>query len=249
MKSFAKILSTILPLICFLAIWQIISLAGILNQNFLPSPLAIVAELIRLLRNDSLAADIIASVKRILTGFILASIIGIMLGTICGMNKKIYGFLNPLIEVFRPIPPIAWIPLAILWLGLGDQPAFFLVLIGAFFPIFTNTYSGIISLDKIYQRAAYSLGATKIRIITDVIWPAALPNIFTGLKIGLGISWMSVIVAEMVGAQSGLGYMIQLNRITLNITGVIVGMIVISTIGFLMNKAVIGLEKYSLPWK
>ena len=249
MKKFVKILRMIFPLACFLAVWQVFSLTGSLNQSFIPSPIVIVKDLMDLLLNGSLAMDVLESVKRVLIGFMLASVVGISLGVICGMNKRIYNFLNPLIEIFRPIPPIAWVPLAILWLGLGDKPAFFLVFLGAFFPIFTGTYSGITSLDGIYQRAAYSLGATRKKFITDILLPSALPNIFVGLKVGLGIGWMSVIVAEMVGAQSGLGYMIQLNRIMLEIPGVIVGMVIIGSIGFLMNKAVVSTERCLMPWK
>ena len=249
MKEFVKILRMIFPLAFFLAIWQILSATGNLNQSFIPSPIVIVRDLINLLFNGSLAMDILVSVRRVLTGFALAAVVGISLGVICGINRRVYNFLNPLIEIFRPMPPIAWVPLAILWLGLGDRPAFFLVFLGAFFPIFTGTYLGVTSLDEVYRRAAYSLGATRKKFIIDILLPSALPNIFTGLKIGLGIGWMSVIVAEMVGAQSGLGYMIQLNRIMLEIPGVVVGMVVIGSIGFLMNKIVVLSEGYLMPWR
>lgn len=249
MGKIAKILQIIFPLVCFFLAWQLFSSVGIFNSQFLPSPIKIIQKLFELLSQNSFAVDILQSIKRVLVGFVLAGIFGVGLGTICGMYKPIYNFLNPIIELFRPIPPIAWIPLAILWFGLGDNPAFFLVFLGAFFPIFTNTYLGVSSTDEIYKRAALSLGANKKIFVTDILIPSALPNIFAGLKVGLGVGWMVVIIAEMVGAQSGLGYMIQLNRIILEIPSVVVGMVTIGIIGFVMNKIMVYLEKSFIPWK
>jgi NitT/TauT family transport system permease protein/sulfonate transport system permease protein len=249
MGKIAKTLQIIFPLVCFFLIWQIFSAVGILNSQFLPSPVEIIKRMFELLSQNSFAVDILQSIKRVFVGFALAGIFGISLGIVCGMYKPIYSFLNPIIELFRPIPPIAWIPLAILWFGLGDNPAFFLVFLGAFFPIFTNTYLGVSSTDEIYKRAALNLGANKKMFVTDILIPSALPNIFAGLKVGLGVGWMVVITAEMVGAQSGLGYMIQLNRIILEIPSVVVGMITIGMVGFVMNKFMVYLEKTLVPWK
>ncbi|PIP86723.1 nitrate ABC transporter permease, partial [Candidatus Campbellbacteria bacterium CG22_combo_CG10-13_8_21_14_all_43_18] len=162
--------------------------------------------------------------------------------------KWVSRLISPILELLRPIPPIAWIPLAILWFGIGNNPAYFLVFLGAFFPIFSNTYLGVSSVEETYKRAAYSLGATKKEIITDIILPASMPQIFTGLKIGLGVGWMVVIAAELVGAQSGLGYMIQLNRFLLNSPEIITGMITIGVIGFLLNLLITKIEKMTTPW-
>ena len=249
MDKIIKIFQVTFPLLYFFLIWQALSVIGVLNPQFIPSPVEIVKKFFELMLQNNFAIDILQSVKRVLIGFIVAGVFGIISGIVCGMYKQVYNSLNPIIEIFRPIPPIAWTPLAILWFGLGDSPAFFLVFLGAFFPIFTNTYLGISSLDEIYRRAAFSLGSSRKLFITDVLIPSALPNIFAGLKIGLGVGWMVVIIAEMVGAQSGLGYMIQLNRIILEIPGVIVGMITIGCIGFVMNKFMVSLESLLIPWK
>ncbi len=249
MFKMLKVLKTILPILFFFCVWQILSMMGILNPRFLPPPIEIIQKFVELLTTDDFVIDITQSIKRVLIGFVIASLFGIGLGIFCGMYKFIYNFINPIVEMFRPIPPIAWIPLAILWFGLGDNPAFFLIFCGVFFPIFTNTYLGISSLDEIYKRAAWSLGASRRLFITDVLVPSALPYIFAGLKIGLGVGWMVVIIAEMVGAQSGLGYMIQLNRTILEIPSVIVGMFTIGCIGFVMNKFMTFFEHVLIPWK
>jgi ABC-type nitrate/sulfonate/bicarbonate transport system permease component len=249
MSHLGKVTRVLFPLIVFLIVWQLLSIANILNPEFLPSPIKVGGELINLLFNNNLLSDILASIQRVLIGFAIASVLGIVLGLLFGMNKKLSNFFMPILEVLRPIPPIAWIPLAILWFGLGDKPAYFLVSLGAFFPIFTNTYFGVVSLKDTYKRAALCLGATKTRFITEVLLPSSLPHIFAGLKIGLGVGWMVVITAELVGAQSGLGYMIQINRMLLETPRVIVGMIVIGLLGFLMNKLMVVLEKKLIPWK
>jgi NitT/TauT family transport system permease protein/sulfonate transport system permease protein len=199
--------------------------------------------------NQNLLGDIFASMKRVIIGFSIAAVFGIGFGLFAGTNRAAGNFITPLVEVFRPVPPIAWIPLAILWFGLGDKPAYFLVFLGAFFPIFTNTFFGATSVEETYKRAAYSLGAGRKHFIKDILVPASLPHIFAGMRIGLGIGWISVITAELVGSQSGLGYMIQFNRLLLNTSKVIVGMVVIGIIGFSLNKLMTRVELALAPWK
>jgi ABC-type nitrate/sulfonate/bicarbonate transport system permease component len=241
-----KFLYFLFPVFLFIMIWWLFSLRP-QDTQILPDPATVVETFIGLMK-DGLITDIIASVQRVLFGFFIAAIFGIFLGLLCGLNKWLDRLITPIVELLRPIPPIAWIPLAILWFGLGNQPAYFLVFLGAFFPIFSNTYLGVAAVGENYKRAAYSLGATKKGIITDIILPAAAPQIFTGLKIGLGIGWMVVIAAEMVGAQSGLGYMIQLNRLLLNSPEIITGMIVIGLVGFLLNTIITKIERKMVPW-
>lgn len=230
-------------------LWHILVYFNILNAVFLPSPFVIGKEFILGIKDGSLLIDIAMSLQRVVIGFGLASLAGITLGILLGHNRLIAILATPIVDFFRPIPPIAWIPLAILWFGLGDKPAYFLVFMGAFFPIFTNTYFGIISVENIYKRAALSLGAGKTKIITQVLLPGALPHIFTGLRIGLGVGWLTVIAAELVGAQSGLGYMIQFSRLLLDTTKVVTGMVAIGLVGYLMNKTMIFLEKKLIPWR
>lgn len=246
LKSAVRLL---LPIISLLLLWQILSSLEILNPQFLPSPLNVGRELIDSLINQNLLLDVFASLKRVVIGFLIAAVLGIGIGLFAGFNRTAANFVTPLVELFRPIPPIAWIPLSILWFGLGDKPAYFLVFLGAFFPIFTNVLFGVTAVEETYKRAAYSLGAKKKHFIADILIPASLPHIFAGMRIGLGVAWIVVITAELVGAQSGLGYMIQFNRFLLETPKVIVGMVVIGIIGFLLNRLMVKIEHKLVPWK
>jgi ABC-type nitrate/sulfonate/bicarbonate transport system permease component len=188
------------------------------------------------------------SLWRVSVGFILAAILGIFIGFLIAINEKARIYISSILEILRPIPPIAFIPIAILWFGIGNGPAYFLVCFGAFFPIFTNTFFGVISINPIHKNAALCLGATKKMLVFDVMIQAAMPFITAGLKTGIGVAWFCVIAAELVGAQSGLGYMIQLNRLTLQSEKVIAGMIIIGVVGYLMNRLMTVIQKKLVPW-
>ena len=239
----------IFPLLIFILFWQIICYLNIFNAKILPSPIIIGSALFSLIIHGNILSDALVSIQRVIIGFSLAILLGVPIGLISGYNKKISELITPALEILRPIPPIAWTPLAILWFGLGNSPAYFLVFLGSFFPIFTNTLLGIISTDEIYIKVARSLGATKKQIIFSVLLPSAFPAIFSGIKIGFGFGWMALVAAELIGAQSGLGYMIQLNRFLLETPNVISGMIVIGIIGLLGNNLLNFLEHKLMPWK
>ncbi|MEK7172674.1 MAG: ABC transporter permease subunit, partial [Patescibacteria group bacterium] len=185
---------------------------------------------------------------RVLIGFIFAVITAIPLAILCGYSRHLSGFIKPFVELLRPIPPIAWIPIAILLFGLGDQSSYFIVFLGAFFPIFTNSYFGVISLPVIYKNVAKSFEIKKSVFIVRILFCFALPYIFTGLKIGIGMAWMSLIAAELIGAQSGLGYFIQMNRLLLRIDNVVLGMVLIGLIGYILTKFLTVLEQVAMPW-
>lgn len=191
---------------------------------------------------------ILASLQKVLVGFSIAGFFGIILGIFLGYYRKLGDYVRPIIEILRPISPIAWIPIAILIFGLGNASSYFIVFFGAFFPIFTNTYFGAISLPRIYKNVADSFEINKHVFIKRILFCFCLPYIFTGLKIGMGMAWMSVIAAELIGAQSGLGYFIQINRLLLRTENILVGMILIGIIGFMLSKLLSLLEKIVIPW-
>ncbi len=244
-----KLLGRFMIILLAIALWQILSIFGVMKSGIIPSPYEVATALISLFGDGTLVADILISLKRVIFGFLLASILGISIGLALYLNKSLYKLTTPLLEVLRPLPPIAWIPLAILWFGIGDKPAYFLIIIAAFFPIFTNTFEGLKSIKLRYIHVAKNLRAKRFRIIKEILLPAALPHIFTGLKIGLGFSWVALIAAEMVGSTSGLGYMIQLNRILLQTDNVIAGMVVIGLIGYVMHKIMIVIEQKLTKWR
>ncbi len=236
-------------LVAFLfAAWEIGVRADVIDKNLFPAPSAVGTAIVQLAQLGLLLKDVTASVIRVTIGFLIASGIGIVVAVILARWEIVSYYVSPIIELIRPISVIAWIPVAILWFGLGDKPAWFIIFLGSFFPIFTNTYVGIRSIAHIHVQAAECLGASKWLFITRILFPSALPYILTGMRIGLGVGWMCVIAAEMIAATSGLGYMIQLARVLIETEKVIGGMIVIGCVGFAMNHFMLYLERKVTPW-
>ncbi len=188
------------------------------------------------------------SIRRVLVWFFIASVIWVAAWFVLGINKKI-SVVRYLFEILRPIPPIARIPLAILRFWLWDVSSYFIVFIWSFFPIFTNTYFWITSVPQIYLDVSHNLQLSRFDFYYKVIWKYALPYIFSGLKIGLWMWWMSLIAAELIGAQSWLGYYIQINRLTLNMWNVILWMIIIGMIWFCLNYWLSKIETILVRWK
>lgn len=234
-------------LVLMLGIWHI--LAELYKNPLFPSPYEVMEASSTLLSNGELIIHSVDSLKRVLVGFGFGTILGIGLALLLSQLRWLSGFIEPLIELLRPIPPIAWIPIAILAFGLGDHPAYFIVFIGSFFPIFTNSYFAFTSLPEIYQNLARSFEFTKLVFVRDILIKSALPYVFSGLRIGLGMAWMSVIAAELIGAQSGLGYFIQLNRLLLRMDYIVVGMLAIGIIGFALHLLLLRVERKLTPWK
>lgn len=233
----------------FVGLWQLLAGIGWINPVLLPSPADLAGAAWELLAEGTLIQHTIASLGRVLTGFVLAGIAGIVLGVVLGWSPIISDLVRPVVESLRPIPPIAWTPIAILWFGVGNAPSYFLVFIGAIFPVFVNTYSAVRNIDRNQINAALCLGARPGLLIRDIIVPAALPIIFPGLRIALGVGWMCVVAAELIAAQSGLGYMIQQNRVLLQTQNVVTGMITIGLVGFAMSALMSVIERRLIPWR
>ncbi|MFG1465033.1 ABC transporter permease [Xanthobacter sp. DSM 24535] len=229
--------------------WEASVRLGFVSATIFPPPSAVFKALIDLAEAGLLWADIRASVLRVAVGFSLATLSGIALGLLFAMNRRVALYFLPLIELLRPISVIAWIPLAILWFGLGDRSAWFIIFIGAFFPIFTNAFLGACSVAPIHVQVSQCFGAGRWLFLSRVMLPTALPYIVAGLRIGLGVAWTCVIAAELIAATSGLGYMIQLARSMIETEKVMAGMIVIGAVGFLMNTLMLWLEHALIGWK
>ncbi len=238
-----------LPVI-LLIFWYLITHTWVVMSPILLPPIgSVVQAAIDMTRSLELLEHTVDSLKRVLSGFICASLLGLSLGTIIGLYRYLEDFADGLINTLRPIPPLAWIPIAILWFGIGDASGIFIVTYAAFFPILLNTMAGVRDVDRILIRAAKSLGADEKFIVRHVILPAALPSIMTGLRIGLGISWMAIVAAELIAAQSGLGYMIEYYRRLIMTEKVILGMVTIGIIGFLMDLFFRKLQNVIIPWR
>jgi NitT/TauT family transport system permease protein len=232
-----------------LLVWQALATFNVLNPFLLPPPSRLVATFWEMLVDGSLLIHSASSLERVVVGFVLAAAVGTILGVALGWWPAVSEQLMPIVEAIRPIPPIAWTPLAILWFGIGNAPSYFLVFVGAVFPVFVNTFAAVRGLERSQINAALCLGAGPRLLITDVIIPASLPVIFPGLRIALGVGWMCVVAAELIAAQSGLGYLIQQSRLLLQTPVVLTGMITIGMIGFAMNAGMMWLERRLIPWK
>jgi NitT/TauT family transport system permease protein/sulfonate transport system permease protein len=245
MKSLQKYLGVIL----ILAVWEIGVWLGWINAALMPAPSVVLNTLISSTISGELIWDSLASLQRVVVGFAIAAFLGITVGILMGSHFRFRFYVSPIVEILRPIPPVAFVPISILWFGIGNGPAYFLVSFAAFFPIFTNTVAGVSAINPVHKEAALCLGATRKMLLWDLTIPAVMPYLLAGLKTGLGTAWFVVIVAELVGAQSGLGYLIQISRLTLQSEKVIAGMVVIGVIGFSMNWVMVLIHKRLVHWQ
>lgn len=228
--------------------WEIGALMADLPQLF-PTPVAVVVAFKDLLIAEGpadlpwageLIGNMLVSLWRVIVGFCLAAVTGVLLGVIAGWWPRARDLVEPVVEIIRPIPPLAWVPLAMLWFGLGFRPAVFLIWLGAFFPILSNTVLGMESTPKNLIEVSKTLGANSRQILFKVGIPSALPSIMAGLRIGLGIGWMCLVAAELTGSNTGLGYLIMYYYSTMEAAKMVAGMLTIGLVGVL---AFIGLKK------
>lgn len=236
------------PLILLVA-WQMVSSLELIPKYKLPSPVEVALSFRDLLivgipPGYRLLGHLIYSVYRVALGCVVAASIGVPLGILMGWSEKLRELAQPLIEMVRPVPPLAWIPISILWFGIGIKSATFIIFLGAFFPIVLNTVSGVLSTNPILIRAALSLNAKDKDIIRKVLIPSAVPSIFVGLRIGVGIGWMTLVAAEFTGTKSGygLGYMIMTARDIQRPDMILAGMISIGLVGFFINEGLGSIE-------
>lgn len=241
------LVALILPFLILMA-WSLLTSFNIIPEYILPSPGDVFNSFLALISTNELLVDTIATLSRVISGLVIAAVIAIPLGIIIGWSKKAEGISNLTIQILRPIPPLAWIPFAMLWFGLGFTSAVFIIFIGTFFPILLNTIDGVKRINKVLVESAYTLGASDSQILTNVVMPASLPSIFTGLRVGIGIGLMCTVAAEMIAVKSGLGYLIMQSMNLINTGGVIVGMLMIGVIGFIMDYSFRKAEKKYILW-
>ncbi len=230
-----------------LGLWSLAAMWA--DAATLPGPLAVAAALLEALTSGSLFADLGASLRRVLTGYAVAAILGLSLGALSALSGTLGAALRDIGNTLRPIPPIAWVPLALLWFGLGDPSATFIVFIGSFFPIFSSVSWALSSTPAAYLELSRALGVGPGLRLWRVQLPAAAPAIGAGLRTGLGLAWTSVIAAELVGAQAGLGYRIQLYRLLLQPEGVIACMVTIGLVGLSMDRLLHALLRRLVDWE
>ena len=255
---------TIVPVV-LLIVWEALTQSGFINPQILPAPSQVLLRWIDYLKpleqydpanmsylawffSGELPHDALASIIRVVGGFGIGAGLALPLGLLMGGSARFYQLMNPLVQLLRPIPPIAYIPLAILWFGLGNPPAFFLISLGAFFPVLMNTISGVRTVDEIYIRAARNLGASGATLFLRIILPAATPHILIGLRVGIGVAFIVVIVAEMIAVNNGLGFRILEAREFMWSDKIIAGMITIGLLGLAIDTGMDRINRYLLRW-
>jgi len=249
-------LGRLLPPLATVAAWQLASSAGLIPAYKLPSPAAVLAGLAELERvgmppGHPLHLHAWHSLQRVLAGYGAALLLGVSLGLAMGWWRAFRAVVDPLVEILRPIPPLAWIPLAILWFGIGLQSAAFIIFLGAFFPILLNTVSGVLAIERIHLEAARTLGAGRGFIFLRVLVPGSVPAILTGMRIAVGIAWMTLVAAEFTGVREGygLGYMIMTARDIQRPDEILAGMLVIGLIGLGVDAVLQALERRLVGWR
>jgi len=213
-----------------------------------PAPSLVLVAAFYTAKSGELFGHIIASTERVLLAWGAVCVIAIPLGIAMGWWPRVNRYVNPIVELLRPIPPLAWIPISILWFGIGLTQNVFIIMIGAFFPVLLNTIHGVKGIDPVLIRAALNLGAPPGKLLRRVVFYGALPNIFTGVRIALGVAWMVLVAAELVAAISGLGFMIMDARNFLRTDIIFMGMIAIGCMGILMEYILRRVERGVLVW-
>lgn len=240
-------------LLVLLAIWWAVAAQQWVSPLFLPPPSQVLTKLVSIagpqgFMDATLWQHLAASLGRILVALLAAVIIGIPVGIAMGLSPTVRGILDPLIELYRPVPPLAYLPLMVIWFGIGETSKILLIYLAIFAPVAMSALAGVKSAQQVRIRAAQSLGASRAQVLWFVILPGALPEILTGLRIGLGVGWSTLVAAELIAATRGLGFMVQSAGEFLATDVVLAGIAVIAVIAFSLELGLRALQRRLTPW-
>lgn len=219
-------------------IWQTVIWIGKYEAALFPPPKAVFKAIGEMIMNGTLWEHLKVSLGRFVVGYILAVVPAIVLGLIFGRFLSLWQVIDPIVQVLRPVSPVAWSPFIVLWFGIGNIPAIVIIMIAAFFPVLLNTVTGVKRVHPDYLKIADNLEIRQPQLMYKIILPAAFPSIVTGLRVALGTSWIFLVAGEMVGAQSGLGFLIVDARNTLNLANVLAGIAFIGLSGFVLDRLI-----------
>lgn len=242
MDLFRKIPPAAFSFALLLLLWEGVVRLGVWSENVLPGPFAVGRGMVELASTGLLLKHTVSSLFRVTAGFYLAVVLGVPAGILLGYFVFAKKAMNPIVQFFRPISPLAWIPLAMLWFGIGDKPAVFLIFLASFFPLAVSTGAAVESIKKTYFQVAANFAFTKREIFTMIIFPAILPSVLVNLRISLGIAWIVVVAAEMIAVKSGLGFLIIDSRNALRMDYVLDAMIIIGAIGVMLDSVMLKLS-------
>ena len=252
-KNNSGLFISAITVVVIIAAWTLITSLGFIDALYLPSPLAVVQKFwdvsINGYADATLWQHFFASISRIFIAVTIATIIAIPVGLAIGINPVARAIFDPLIEFYRPVPPLAYLPLIVIWFGIGEFSKILLIYLAVFAPIVVSTAAGVRHLDPIRVRVAQSLGATRWQIIRHIVLPSALPDILTGIRIGLGAGWSTLVAAELVAATQGIGFMIQSASQFLVTDLVIAGILLIALVAYAIEIGLRILQKRLAPWQ
>ncbi|EGM8049477.1 taurine ABC transporter permease TauC [Escherichia coli] len=236
-----------------LTVWWTVAALQLISPLFLPPPQQVLAKLLTIagpqgFMDATLWQHLAASLTRILLALLAAVLIGIPVGIAMGLSPTVRGILDPIIELYRPVPPLAYLPLMVIWFGIGETSKILLIYLAIFAPVAMSALAGVKSAQQVRIRAAQSLGASRAQVLWFVILPGALPEILTGLRIGLGVGWSTLVAAELIAATCGLGFMVQSAGEFLATDVVLAGIAVIAIIAFLLELGLRALQRRLTPW-
>jgi NitT/TauT family transport system permease protein len=240
-----------LSLVAFLIVWHLLTryrVVFFVRFTNVPSPLAVYDSFTRAIHDPKFLMHVLLSCRRILLGFSLAALVAVPLGLVMGRFKLIHEVVFPVAEVMRPIPAIAWVPMAIMLWPTNEQSIVFITFLGSFFPILVNALHGMALVDPVLVRAARCLGAREFAIFREVYFPSALPHIFTGLTVGMGVAWVSLIAAEMISGQYGIGYFTWEAYSLVQYADIALGMIAIGVLGLASSLLIRAVGRLAMPW-
>lgn len=246
MKKLISIKNVLISFAILIVIWQLVYTVGGFNKALFPSPYDALLALKELFTEESVMTDIGASMARFATGYISSVICAVFFGLILGRLPNIFKYINPVIQLLRPISPMAWLPFIVLWFGIGDIPAVVIIFIAAFFPVLLSTVSAVGKIDPIYMKVSKSFGIKQPQLMWKIILPASFPQIANSIHLALGTAWVFLVAGEMVGSQSGLGYLIIDSRNNLRANTLMAVIIIIGVIGLLLDTVLGLLEKQIL---
>ncbi len=253
-KTGIKLLKNSASLIVLVIVWEVFCIINknldsrFINSLLFPAPHQLIEALVDEWQKGYLQTDFIASMSRVIKGFAIASVIGIFAGVLSGYFKVCEIIINPIVELFRPIPALAFLPLFLLWFGIGETSKVMFIAFGAFFNIYVNTYHSVLYTPPVMIRAAKCLGASKTQILCKVVLPNAMPGIFTGLRLGFGLALFVLVSAELLAASSGLGFRIMDARSNFNVSVMLAGAFLIGIIGLVFGKLFDLVQNFVLRW-
>lgn len=236
--SLRKISPIAIGFILLIAVWQLAIAIGGHDAALFPPPLKVGQALVHMVSDGTVFTHISISLYRFFTGYLIAIVLAVILGLILGRLPVVWKVIDPVVQVLRPVSPIAWSPFIVLWFGIGNMPAIVIIFIAAFFPVLLSTVSAVKKVDQVYLRVAANFEMSQTELLRKIVLPASFPMIANGLHMALGSAWIFLVAGEMVGAQSGLGFLIVDARNSLSLDVVMAGIIVIGLLGLLLDRII-----------